>query len=72
VEGRGEVLTQGENAWLLVLINKRAREVMMMPKAMRGNRLLICYLFKVREREREREREWEGEREREREYDGQR
>jgi hypothetical protein len=55
VEGRGEVLTQGENAWLLVLINKRAREVMMMPKAMRGNRLLICYLFKVRERERERE-----------------
>jgi hypothetical protein len=51
VEGRGEVLTQGENAWLLVLINKRAREVMMMPKAMRGNRLLICYLFKVRERE---------------------
>jgi hypothetical protein len=52
--------------------------VMMMPKAMRGNRLLICYLFKVREREREwegeRDREWEGEREREREreYDGQR
>ena len=58
------MLTQGENAWLLVLINKRAREVMMMPKAMRENRLLICYLFKVRERERERARA--------REYDGQR
>jgi len=56
------VLTQGENAWLLVLINKRAREVMMMPKAMRGNRLLICYLFKVRERERVREREYDGQR----------